>query len=457
MVKRTLAEAAQEILGANLSAKMGQGEPFGAGKTASGVMAPGQTGKAQDMGGPVVSATDSGVAAAVARTPRATPPGATPPVGAEAMKNLMKGEPGKDRAKANAMGIVEEEEEEEGGSHSGFMKDTTKKPMELGEEEEEEESRGSRRRRAMREEEEEEEGYGKRGMKKKHMREEEEEEEEESKKKMHEEEEEEGLGLPEVQPVSQRVKSYVQGKTGVNVAEDIEAIFAGEELSEAFMRKARKIYEAAVIATATTVCEEIENEYAETLEVVAEQLQEEMAEKVDDYLNYMVEEWVRENEIAIETGLKAELTEDFITGLRNLFVEHYIDIPEEKVNVVEELAKKVEELEESLNEEIQRGVSLKKQLSEQTRRNILSTVSEGLTATQSEKLYSLAEGVEFTSAKEFKNSLVTLRESYFPTNAPAKKQVLEEEVSGDGSFDEEKKIPSEMEQYVKAISKTRPV
>lgn len=430
MAKRTLAEAAQEILGANLSAKMGQGEPFGAGKNASGVMAPGQTGKAQDMGGPVTSAADSGVAAAVARAPRATPPGATPPVGAEGMKSIMKGEPGKDRAKANASGIVEEEEED--GSHSNFSKDTTHKLDTLGEEEEEE-------------------SYGR----KKAMREEEEEEEEEGRKKMAEEEE--GLGLPDVEPVSQRVKSYVQGKTGVNVAEDIEAIFAGEELSEAFMKKARKIYEAAVIATATTVCEEIEAEYAETLEVVAEQLQEEMTEKVDDYLNYMVEEWVRDNEIAIETGLKAELTEDFISGLRNLFVEHYIDIPEEKVNVVEELAKKVEELEESLNEEIQRGVSLKKQLSEQTRHNILRNVSEGLTETQVEKLNALAEGVEFTTTKEFKNSLITLRESYFPTKPASTKQVLEEEVTGDGSFEEEKRIPSEMDQYVKAISKTRPV
>ena len=430
MAKRTLAEAAQEILGANLSAKMGQGEPFGAGKTASGVMAPGQTGKAQDMGGPVASATDSGVAAAVARAPRATPPGATPPVGAEGMKNLMKGEPGKDRAKANASGIVEEEEE--GGSHSNFSKDTTHTLDTLGEEEEEE-------------------GYGKKRM---HEEEEEDDDDDKSSKKHMDEE---GLGLPEVQPVSDRVKSYVQGKTGVNVAEDIEAIFAGEELSEAFMKKARKIYEAAVIATATTVCEEIEAEYAETLEVVAEQLQEEMTEKVDDYLNYMVEEWVRDNEIAIETGLKAELTEDFITGLRNLFVEHYIDIPEEKVNVVEELAKKVEELEESLNEEIQRGVSLKKQLSEQTRHNILRSVAEGLTETQVEKLNSLAEGVEFTTSKEFKNSLITLRESYFPTKGTSKKQVLEEEVSGDGSFEEEKRISSEMDQYVKAISKTRPV
>lgn len=512
MAKRTLAEAAQEILGANLSAKMGQGEPFGAGKTASGVMAPGQTGKAQDMGGPVASATDSGVAAAVARAPRATPPGATPPVGAEGMKNLMRGEPGKDRAKANASGIVEEEEEE-GGSHSNFSKDTTHKLDTLGEEEEEEGY--GKKRRAMREEEEEEESRGKKRMSEEDELEEEAEHDNEDlhksdlaqlaadhetaamdrdmfvrgeggggpakrmrrieghvskkygKDKAHllrtgqydhpDLNEEESLGLPEVQPVSDRVKSYVKGKTGVNVAEDIEAIFAGEELSEAFMKKARKIYEAAVIATATTVCEEIEAEYAETLEVVAEQLQEEMTEKVDDYLNYMVEEWVRENEIAIETGLKAELTEDFITGLRNLFVEHYIDIPEEKVNVVEELAKKVEELEESLNEEIQRGVSLKKQLSEQTRHNILRNVAEGLTETQVEKLNSLAEGVEFTTSKEFKNSLITLRESYFPTKGASKKQVLEEEVSGDGSFEEEKRIPSEMDQYVKAISKTRPV
>lgn len=421
MTKRTLAEAAQEILGANLSAKMGHGEPFGAGKTASGVNTPGQSGKAEDMGGPIASAADAGVAAAVAKAPRATPPGATPPVGSEPAKNLMKGEPGKDRAKASASGIVEEEE---GGSHSNFKKDTTKKPMELGEEKDDDDDD-------------------------KDM----DDKDDDDKDDMHEE----GLGLPEVEPVSQRVKSYVQSKTGVNVAEDIEAIFAGEELSEAFMTKARKIYEAAVIAAATNVCEEIESQYAETLDVVAEQLQEELTEKVDDYLNYMVEEWVSENEIAIETGLKAELTEDFISGLRNLFVEHYIDIPEDKVNVVEELAKKVEELEESLNEEIERGVKLNKQLAEQTRRNVLHTVSEGLTETQTEKLYALSEGVDFSTAEEYKDNLLTLRESYFPTKAASKKQVLEEEVTGDGTFDVEKTVPTEMQQYVKAISKTRPV
>lgn len=405
MAKKKLSEAAAEILGGNIASKMKSGETFGAGKDASGVKTPGQSEKAEDMGGPVASAADAGVAAATAAAPKATPPGATPPVGAEPMKDLKKGEPGKDRAKAHETGIVEEKDEDE--------KD--EKEMEKDEDDKEDE-------------------------------------EEDEKENM---KEEDSTGIPSVHSVSDKVKSYVQGKTGVKVEEDISAIFAGESLSENFMKKARMVYEAAVISTATKIAEDIETEYAETLEQVSEKIRSELTEQVDDYLNYMVEEWVKDNEIAIEKGLRAELTEDFISGLRNLFVEHYIDIPEDKVSVVEELAEKVESLESKLNEEINRNVALKKNLNEAKKVQIVSKVCEGLTETQVEKIKSLAEGVEFTTEEDYTEALETLRENYFPSKAVKATKLDEEAVEGEKTgLEEQKTVNPEMDQYVKAIRKT---
>lgn len=403
MAKKKLSEAAAEILGGNVASKMKGGEPFGAGHIASGVNTPGQSDKTEDMGGPVASAADSGVAAAAAAAPKATPPGATPPVGAESMKDIKKGEPGKDRAKAQDTGIVEEKDEDEKDDED----------MEKDEKEDKDEDE-------------------KENMK-----------------------EEDSMGIPPVHSVSDKVKAYVQGKTGVKVEEDISAIFAGESLSESFMKKARMVYEAAVISTATKIAEDIETEYAETLEQVTEKIKDDLTEQLDDYLNYMVEEWVNENEVAIEKGLRAELTEDFISGLRNLFVEHYIDIPEEKVSVVEELSDEVEELEKKLNEEMNRNVALKKNLSESKKTQIVAKVCEGLTETQVEKIKSLAEGVEFTSEEEYTESLETLRENYFPSTAIKQTKLDEEAIEGEKTgFEEPKTVNPEMDQYVKAIRKT---
>jgi hypothetical protein len=246
--------------------------------------------------------------------------------------------------------------------------------------------------------------------------------------------------------------------------EDLDALFHGENLSENFMNKAATIFEAAVTARVNSLEEKIQEQYAEILEQVTEELKEELTTKVDDYLNYVVEEWVKENELAVESGLRSELTEDFIAGLRNLFVEHYIDIPEEKVDVVEEMTSKVVELEGKLNEQISSAVEMRKLIIEYAKREAFHDICEGLTSTQVEKMKSLSEGVEFSTVEDYTQSLLTLRENYFPTKSPAKSnnERLDEvtdvvEETQRTSLEEAKanKIADPvMEAYVKSISRT---
>ena len=246
--------------------------------------------------------------------------------------------------------------------------------------------------------------------------------------------------------------------------EDLDALFHGENLSEDFMNKAATIFEAAVTARVNSLEEKIQEQYAEILEQVTEELKEELTTKVDDYLNYVVEEWVKENELAVESGLRSELTEDFIAGLRNLFVEHYIDIPEEKVDVVEEMTSKVVELEGKLNEQISSAVEMRKLIIEYAKREAFHDICEGLTSTQVEKMKSLSEGVEFSTVEDYTQSLLTLRENYFPTKSPAKSnnERLDEETdvveeTQRTSLEEAKanKIADPvMEAYVKSISRT---
>ena len=235
--------------------------------------------------------------------------------------------------------------------------------------------------------------------------------------------------------------------------EDLDALLGGENLSEEFVTRASTIFEAAVIARAEEVIAEAEVALTEQFETAVEEIKEELASKVDDYLNYMVEEWMKENALAIEKGLRAEIVEDFIVGLKGLFEEHYIDIPEDKVNVVEELTNKVEELESSLNEQISRGVELSKALNEQKKIEAIYTACEGLTQTQVEKLKSLAEGVEFTTEEEFVTKVETLKESYFK----AEVKVADNSALDEVLVEDEKKAtfadPS-MEVYTKAISQT---
>ena len=292
--------------------------------------------------------------------------------------------------------------------------------------------------------------------------EEEEEEEEEAKKKnMNEEEEEEKSEKEDEKDEDEKEEDEDDKKA---MKEDLDALFNGENLSEDFMNKAATIFEAAVTARVNSLEEKIQEQYAEILEQVTEELKEELTTKVDDYLNYVVEEWVKENELAVESGLRSELTEDFIAGLRNLFVEHYIDIPEEKVNVVEEMTSKVVELETKLNEQISSAVEMRKLIIEYAKREAFHEICEGLTSTQVEKMRSLSEGVEFSTVEDYTQSLLTLRENYFPAKSPAKSnnERLDEETdvveeTQRTSLEEEKanKIADPvMEAYVKSISRT---
>jgi hypothetical protein len=237
--------------------------------------------------------------------------------------------------------------------------------------------------------------------------------------------------------------------------EDVDALFADDStISEEFKSKVSTIFEARVEDRVTQIEEEIETHYAGMLEEAVQTIKDDLTEKVDDYLNYVIEQWMEENQIAIESGLRSEMTEEFISGLRNLFAEHYIDVPAEKIDLVSELATKVEELESSLNEEIERGIQIKKSLIESHKTEVVHVVCEGLTATQVEKIKSLAESVEFSTEEEYKNKLETIRENYFPSGTKrADENQLHEEL-GDA---EDKKVSSDpfVNAVAQAISKTK--
>lgn len=242
------------------------------------------------------------------------------------------------------------------------------------------------------------------------------------------------------------------GATFQSYGEDIEAMLSGENLSEEFKEKATTIFEAAVNSRVVAIVEQVEAELAGQFEQAIEEVKEELATKVDDYLNYMVEEWVKDNAIAIEKGLRSEIVEDFIEGLRNLFVEHYIDIPEDKVDVVEELTAKVQELESSLNEQITSAVEMKKELNEHKKYEVIYAACEGLTQTQVEKMKSLAEGIEFTTEEEFGKKLSTIKESYFKNAVvTADNSALDDEVIIE---DEKKASPSSADPLIEAVAKT---
>jgi hypothetical protein len=238
--------------------------------------------------------------------------------------------------------------------------------------------------------------------------------------------------------------------------EDVASLFADDKnISEDFKAKAATIFEARVFDRVAQIQEQMEAEYAGMLAEAVEGIKAELTEKVDDYLNYVVEQWMEENEIAIESGLRSEITEDFIAGLRNLFAENYINVPEDKVELVDELASKVEELEVKLNEEIEANVQYKKQLTEAIKTQLVNEVCEGLTATQVEKIKTLAESVEFSTEEEFVEKLETIRENYFPSGVKkANVAQLHEEVEDDGS---EKKVSADpyVASVVQAISKIK--
>ena len=243
----------------------------------------------------------------------------------------------------------------------------------------------------------------------------------------------------------------------INVKEDIDAIMSGEELSEEFKTKASTIFEAAVSAKVIQEVNErigiFEEDYKNQLKEAKEEHQKSMTEKVDGYLNYVVEEWMKENELAVEKGIRSELVEDFMTGLKNLFTEHYIDIPEEKVDLVDDLFEKVEELEQKLDESINDNVEVKKQLAEYKKEETLREVSEGLADTEKEKLKTLSDGVDFEDDEQYKEKIEVIKENYFPPATESQPQTITEEVVNNDSDEEEEKVDPAMSLYVKAMKR----
>ena len=220
----------------------------------------------------------------------------------------------------------------------------------------------------------------------------------------------------EVVAEEETTEEEVVAEDKIDVEEDINALIAGEELSEEFQERARTIFETAIKSKVSEIKEELKSQHEESLveEVVA--IKEELTTRLDSYLEYVTDEWIQDNALAVEQGLKTEMTESFLTGMKSLFEEHYVTIPEEKYDVLESMVDKLDEMENKLNEQISKNVALNKRLSESTADVILADVSEGLAVSQKEKLASLAENVEFDSEETYREKLVKLRESYFPTN-----------------------------------------
>ena len=213
-----------------------------------------------------------------------------------------------------------------------------------------------------------------------------------------------------------------------DVEEDVNALLGGEELSEEFKEKAKTIFEAAINAKVAGIKEELETQYQEKLAEEIEAAKESLAERVDSYLEYVADEWFEENALAIENGLKTEMTESFLSGMKGLFEEHYVTIPEDKYDVLESMVEKLDDMETKLNEQIEKNISLNGRLSEATADGILDEVSEGLAVTQKEKLASLSESVEFESEAQYREKLETLKESYFSKATVAKTETLSEGV-----------------------------
>ena len=206
----------------------------------------------------------------------------------------------------------------------------------------------------------------------------------------------------------------------IDVEEDINALIAGEELSEEFQNKARTIFEAAIGSKVAVVKEELETAYEEKLVEEVDAIKEALTERLDSYLEYVAQEWVEENHLVIENGLKTEMTESFLEGMKSLFEEHYVTIPDEKYDVLNSMVEKLDEMESKLNEQIDKNVSLNKRLAESAADVIFAEVTEGLAISSRDKLKSLAEKIEFASENDYREKLATLKESYFPANGTPK-------------------------------------
>jgi len=254
-----------------------------------------------------------------------------------------------------------------------------------------------------------------------------------------------------VSEMGTKMASYKMKKE--ETAEHVNALIAGQDdLSEEFKEKAATVFESAVNSKVKEIAESMEAEITEINEQDVAKHKEELTEKVDSYLSYVVEEWMKENEIALERGIKGEIAEDFITGLKKLFAEHYIDVPDERYNVLEDQAAKIESLEKKLNEQIEKNVELNKDNADKTRSTIMSEVAEGLADTAKEKFAKLAEEIEWSDADSFKTKCETIKESYFGVKEEVKDS-LHDVAAEDGTSNED--LSKAMAAYTAAISKTK--
>ena len=249
-------------------------------------------------------------------------------------------------------------------------------------------------------------------------------------------------------------EEVIEEEETYDVEADVQALLEGEELSEEFQKKATTIFETAIKSKVATIKEELQEAYATALVEELDEIKKGLTERVDSYLEYVCDEWFQENALQVESGLKTEMTESFLDGMKSLFEEHYVTIPEDKYDVLNSMVDKLDEMENKLNEQIDRNVALNKRLAESNADGVFASVCEGLADTQKEKLASLAEKVEFESEADYREKLETLKESYFPSKTSAPKNTsenLSEEVSTDEVISEE--VAPRMQAYLNVLSR----
>ena len=249
-------------------------------------------------------------------------------------------------------------------------------------------------------------------------------------------------------------EEVIEEEETIDIEADVQALLEGEELSEEFTNKARTIFEGAIRSKVATIKEDLQEAYAQALVEELDEIKAGLTERVDSYLEYVCDEWFQENALQVESGLKTEMTESFLDGMKSLFEEHYVTIPEDKYDVLNSMVDKLDEMENKLNEQIDRNVALNKRLAESNADGVFTSVCEGLADTQKEKLASLAEKVEFESEADYREKLETLKESYFPSKTSAPKNTsenLSEEVSTDEVISEE--VAPRMQAYLNVLSR----
>ena len=258
--------------------------------------------------------------------------------------------------------------------------------------------------------------------------------------------------VAEEETTEEEVVEEAEEEILIDVEDDINALISGEELSEEFQEKAKTIFETAIRTRLSEIKEELKGQYEETLTEEVNIIREELTERTDAYLEYVAQEWLEDNQLAVEHGLKTEMTESFLEGMKGLFEDHYVTIPEDKYDVLNSMVDKLDEMEDKLNEQINKNVALTKRLSESTADVIFADVAEGLALSQKDKLTSLAENVEFDSEESYREKLVTLRESYFPNNASAPKDKSENLSEGTAS-EPQKQVSGMMEAYMQSLGR----